>query len=627
MIYRKEIDGLRALAVLVVIFFHAGLDLFSGGFVGVDVFFVISGYLISSLIIEDIENKKFNISDFYHRRLRRLLPALFVVMFISLPFAWFLMSPSQMKDFSQSLIAVSLFGSNFLFWKEHGYFQLDAKEKPFLHTWSLGVEEQFYFIFPLLILVIWRFGKNNIFWLIVFVAFLSLMLSQWGPSVQSTANFYLLPTRLWEILSGSIVAFIINKKGIKSNNYLAALGLVAIMYSSIIYTEKIQYPSFYTLLPVTGTMAILIFADKKTYIAKCLSYDFFVKIGLVSYSAYLWHQPIFAFAKIYFEKNLSIIIIILLIIITIIFAFLSWRFIEKPFRKLNGYSKKQIFIFSSVGIIFFISIGAILLKTELFHLKFSDNQRKFLKNREISFEMLKSANDIGGCFLQQNQSPEKLIERNCIKTSSKQRVIVFGDSVAAQYYDALKLFEEELNIDIMQFTGTSCRAFKAKSTQRCKDFYEIFTNVVIPKLNEKDILIISSNWWWTLKKWDKDYSMSFEKSIIETIKNLKFNVKDIVLIGNAPGFFKPYDLLLEEKYEDNIYIPSYGDYNTSDTILQQISLDYNLVFIKPTDLLCKNEKCLFIKDKKYLYMNESYFSVNGAKIIAKQLLDKYFDIN
>ena len=140
----------------------------------------------------------------------------------------------------------------------------------------MGVEEQFYFIFPLLILVIWRFGKNNIFWLIVFVAFLSLMLSQWGPSVQSTANFYLLPTRLWEILSGSIVAFIINKKGIKSNNYLAALGLVAIMYSSIIYTEKIQYPSFYTLLPVTGTMAILIFADKKTYIAKCLSYDFFV---------------------------------------------------------------------------------------------------------------------------------------------------------------------------------------------------------------------------------------------------------------------------------------------------------------------------------------------------------------
>jgi len=187
--YRAEIDGLRALAVVPVILFHAGFELFSGGFVGVDVFFVISGYLITTILIEDIENKRFSIVNFYERRARRILPALFLVMLVCIPFAWMWMIPSQMKDFSQSLVAVSLFASNILFWRESGYFDATAEEKPLLHTWSLAVEEQYYVLFPIFLILAWRFGKNRVFWMIVVMAAISLLLSEWGWRNKATANF------------------------------------------------------------------------------------------------------------------------------------------------------------------------------------------------------------------------------------------------------------------------------------------------------------------------------------------------------------------------------------------------------------------------------------------------------
>ena len=165
--YRAEIDGLRALAVLPVILFHAGFELFSGGFVGVDVFFVISGYLITTIIIDDIENNRFSIVNFYERRARRILPALFFVMLVCIPFAWMWMLPEQMKDFSQSFVAVALFASNILFWQESDYFDAASEEKPLLHTWSLAVEEQYYLLFPIFLLLAWRFGRNKVFWMIV----------------------------------------------------------------------------------------------------------------------------------------------------------------------------------------------------------------------------------------------------------------------------------------------------------------------------------------------------------------------------------------------------------------------------------------------------------------------------
>jgi len=290
--YRAEIDGLRALAVLPVILFHAGFELFGGGFVGVDVFFVISGYLSTTILIEDIESDRFSLLSFYERRARRILPALFFILMLCTLFAWLWMLPKQMTDFSLSLIAVALFGSNILFWQESGYFAAASEEKPLLHTWSLAVEEQYYLLFPLFLLFALRFGKNKVFWTIVIFASFSLAMSEWGWRNKPEANFYLAPTRAWELFAGSIAAFTLLKRGLRSSNFLSMLGLVAICFAIFVYDENTPFPSVYAFVPVVGVVLLILFAGKDTLAAKLLSTRIMVGIGLISYSAYLWHQPL-----------------------------------------------------------------------------------------------------------------------------------------------------------------------------------------------------------------------------------------------------------------------------------------------------------------------------------------------
>jgi len=391
--YRSEIDGLRALAVVPVILFHAGYELFSGGFIGVDVFFVISGYLITLLLVEDIENKRFSILHFYERRVRRILPALFFIMFICIPFAWMWMLPSQMLDFSQSLIAVSLFVSNILFWRESGYFDAHNEEKPLLHTWSLAVEEQFYILFPILIILAWRFGKNRVFWMIILMAAISLMLTEWGWRNKPVPNFYLAPSRAWELFAGAIVAFIVQKRGVQKNNSMALLGLGAILFSIFFYDKTIPFPSLYTIIPVIGVVFMLMYADKGTLVAKLLSNKVIVGIGLISYSAYLWHQPLLAFARIKYSGEPSKTLIASLVVGSIVLAYFSWRYIEKPFRSKNKIKSNRIWTFSLISLIIFIMFGFIGVKENGYALQRYDED--FISKRDIGFIRSKRYSELG----------------------------------------------------------------------------------------------------------------------------------------------------------------------------------------------------------------------------------------
>ena len=358
MIYRAEIDGLRALAVIPVILFHAGFQLFSGGYVGVDVFFVVSGYLITSILIEDIENKKFSIVYFYERRARRILPALTVVSLVSIVFAWILLSDVALRKFGNALIGVSTFVSNIIFWQQKGYFSESAELYPLLHTWSLAVEEQYYVLFPIFLILSWRFGKERVFWIIVVISVISLIISEWGWRNKANANFYLAPTRVWEIFAGSIAAFIVQKRGVRSNNLIATLGLSAIFYSFLFYDKSTPFPSVYTLVPVIGVVLMVLYADAKTVVAKLLSNKILVGIGLISYSAYLWHQPLFAYTRhIINQIHIDYGIRFLLILVTFIMAYISWRYIEKPFRKKSAISKNSIFVISFLSLVGLFLIG------------------------------------------------------------------------------------------------------------------------------------------------------------------------------------------------------------------------------------------------------------------------------
>lgn len=337
--YRADIDGLRAVAVLPVVFYHAGFATFSGGFVGVDVFFVISGFLITSIIAAEIDQRRFKLRDFYIRRARRLFPALFTVMFAASIAAYLLLMPTELEDFGQSVATTALFSSNFLFFTEAGYFDGPAELKPLLHTWSLAIEEQYYLLFPgFLLLIRNRLGEKFLAW--TTAAFvISLLISIWSVYNAANAAFYLLPSRTWELLLGSIIALTPGLKipsGLREVASLSGLGLILVAVFS--FDAQTHFPGAAALLPCVGTALILMCGREgnSTYTMKLLELRGVVFFGLISYSLYLWHWPIFVFARHFLLTPLTAVHASVLVVVALVISIASWHFVEKPFRGSKG---------------------------------------------------------------------------------------------------------------------------------------------------------------------------------------------------------------------------------------------------------------------------------------------------
>jgi len=452
--YRAEINGLRAVAVIPVILFHAGFEVFSGGFIGVDIFFVISGYLITTIILSDMEQGTFSLVEFYERRARRILPALFFVMFFSLPFAWFWLLPSDLKDFSQSLVAVSLFSSNILFWQETGYWGVNNELKPLLHTWSLAVEEQYYILFPPFLMLMWRFSKRWIFFSFIFLALFSLIISQWGAYNSPTANFFLLPTRAWELAIGANIAFffVYKKKVIRTilidrviNEVLGTIGLALIGYSVFTFNETVPFPSFFALIPTIGTALIILFSSSDTLVGKLLGTKILVGIGLISYSAYLWHQPLFAFVRHRSLMEPSELTFFVLAFFSFPLAYMSWRYIEKPFRLKDNVSRKCVFMFTILGSALFIGVGLAGHVTNGFN---------GLSKNEITQNRIEEK-------LQANYGLSKecegtLLSPKC-QTVSDPEILIWGDSFAMHLIQGIMVSEPAPKI--IQMTKSVCGPF------------------------------------------------------------------------------------------------------------------------------------------------------------------------
>lgn len=338
--YRPEIDGLRALAVLPVILFHAGFSLFSGGFVGVDIFFVISGYLITSIILKDLQAGRFSIATFYERRARRILPALMVVLVVCLPFAFWLMLPEELKRFGQSLIAVATFSSNLFFWLKTDYFAPAAEEQPLLHTWSLAVEEQYYLFFPILLMLAWKGGKRRMAWLVAALAVGSFALACWTERAHPQAAFYLLPTRAWELLAGSLIAmipasFVQDRLTPRMAQAGSATGFAMILWAMATFQGHGPADTARMAIPVLGSALVILTANPRTAVGVLLSNRLAVGVGLISYSAYLWHQPVLAFAKLKFFDGAPDGLMAMMVVLSLALGYLSWRFIELPTRTGN----------------------------------------------------------------------------------------------------------------------------------------------------------------------------------------------------------------------------------------------------------------------------------------------------
>ena len=493
MIYRPEIDGLRAFAVLPVIFFHAGFEIFSGGFIGVDIFFVISGYLITLLLINDMQDNSFSILNFYERRARRLLPALFLVMLACIPFAWLWMLPDALENFGQSLVANSFFANNILLYLTSGYWDLHSEFKPLLHTWSLAVEEQFYLFFPIFLVCVWSLGIRKILWIIILLSILSLLLSEWGWRNDPEANFYLAPTRAWELFIGSITAIFVKNHGIKKNDFLSITGFLAIFLSIFLFNEDTSFPSLYTLIPVMGTSFIILFSGKGSILAKFLSLKLFVGMGLISYSAYLWHQPFFAYSKIFSTTEVGILVKLLIILFVIIISFFSWKYVEKPFRNRNEVSRSFIGFVVFFGISFFSIFGYFLhssngVPSRIFtETEFQRSNHEF-KSYQASF----------------------FIDDLKIEQSSEVSLAIIGDSYAADISHIFILHRPDLKHILLKLD--SKQGSSAESL--CKDG-------LIGKLKSRGIRSI-------IVSYDDGYNISCISSII---KKIEFNNMQILFIG------------------------------------------------------------------------------------------------
>ncbi len=351
---------MRALAVIPVILFHAGFEWFRGGYVGVDVFFVISGYLITSILLEELEAGTFTLAGFYERRARRILPALFLVMLVCLPFAWIWMLPFELESFGKSLAAVAVFASNILFWLETDYFAATAEQVPLLHTWSLAVEEQYYLLFPLFMLLAWKSGRYWLAGLLGVIAALSLGWSEWLWRHSLEANFFLIPGRAWELMLGALTAFYLRYNPVPQG-WLAQLagvaGLGLLTYAVLVFDDGIPFPSLYALVPTLGAVLLILFSTEQTWVGKLLSCRLLVGVGLISYSAYLWHQPLFVFVRMQVSEEPDRWLMTGLVVAVLFMAWLSWRFVEKPFRDRSRFTRRQIFSAAVLSSLFFIMLG------------------------------------------------------------------------------------------------------------------------------------------------------------------------------------------------------------------------------------------------------------------------------
>ena len=643
--YRREIDGLRAVAILPVILFHGGIVGFSGGYVGVDVFFVISGYLITSIILEEIKKDQFSIIGFYERRARRILPALCAVVLFTTIAAFLLLPADALKSYSQSLVSVASFSSNIFFYMTSGYFSGASEKKPLLHTWSLAVEEQYYLIFPVLIIALWFLGKKRITLVIALISVASLSFSQYLSQINAVdANFYLIFSRAWELLSGSLIAFLkphsqTMKKREKESAGIA--GLLLIFYSILFFDNKTPFPSLYALIPVMGAVAIIAFTDADTYIGRFLGNKIFVGIGLISYSLYLWHQPLFAFLRLKTIGEPEPKIFMAAIITTFLLAYLSYRFVEKPFRNRVTVSKASIFRYSGLSLAVMLLVGLSGHIGNGFEKRFAGNE--YVETIEFSPKR-DECHTSGNNYLKPSES--------CRYFGTNVTWAAFGDSHIVEPGFALAKLLEKDGTGLLHLTFSGCPPallFDAKRpgcSQWIKESltylennesienvllgfrYSIYFKTELPELPHK-----SARKYVMTKSADnsgnavlESFQETYWKSLSEIIERLLKAGKNVYLLYPIPELpvhigsaITPFSVFSDKPIIDiERSISSQQYFNQNGFILNKLNtLHYGnkLYAIKPFDILGNGEYSPAVSNNRALYFDDNHLSISGANLL------------
>jgi peptidoglycan/LPS O-acetylase OafA/YrhL len=473
--YRPEIDGLRGISIILVILYHAKVNYFLGGYFGVDVFFVISGYLITKILIEASKNNSLSLLDFYERRIRRIIPALYFLLFFLIIYCYFFQSPYFAKDLSQSIFGSTIFAQNFLLMYEHtDYFNLDTDLKPLFHLWSLAIEEQFYLFFPILFMFFFSFKKQKKFVTFNFVLFISSIFYYiFAPYFHEPSFvFYFTLTRIWEILFGCIIALKVKEK--KYSNTITLLGLFLILFSVILVNFSIS-DHYLRFIVVIGSGLVLVFASSKgDIVSNILTNKFLVFIGLISYSAYLWHVPIYSIYRDIFTYEIPFIDNLIILFITFTIASFSYLTIEKIFRKKYLVSRNLLFLVLPLPFLIFIFFGI------FGHLSDGFEKNKILK-------LNPSKKDFYISFTEESKKIDKYIKDNRKKSIfNENTILVVGDSLAGDIKRALS--SQKVNAFRYSLNGT-CFYKLVVSGSAC----DILLKDFLKKAKLSKLVIISSD--------------------------------------------------------------------------------------------------------------------------------------
>lgn len=642
--YLPHVDGLRALSILLVIGFHAFPHILRGGFIGVDVFFVISGYLISKIIIKTIDKKKFSILTFYSKRIKRIFPSLILVLIFCSVFGWFALFPDEYKNLGKHIFSASIFLSNYILLQESGYFDTSAFAKPLLHIWSLSIEEQFYIFWPLILYFFYK--KKNFFYIIIFIIILFFIINIVYSYVDPVLNFYSPITRCWELLIGFLLAIYLNKKNyISDKKYsLDLIGLFILLASAFLINKDFRYPHFWALLPVVGASFILI-SNKTSFINKIvLSNRLMVGIGLISYPLYLWHWSLLSFANIIqvsadgtlIQKEAKIIIIIFSIII----SYLTYIIIEKPIR--YGTYKNNFLKTSLLILLMFVIglIGYLIFKNEGYpsrgYIKeedavlFQDYPHKPYNNVNCK-ERLEQFKYFNTCLLSKNKDPQ---------------IAIIGDSHSHQYY---KSFSEKLNDkSIINISVFHCLPFsnevltnKNKCNFLSKKVFEYIANT-----DSINTVILAGNFSY-LASGEFEYNGNAriaKTATSEQITEFKLNAykniskislkKNIILILDTPElFFHPKECAIVKGYPiRNLYKKTPRECSVDNKEFYKKNQDYEIVFreilknkknvkiFNPKSIFCDKSKCYLKKGNEFLYYDSDHLSKIGADSVVNEIL-------
>ena len=609
--YRPEVDGLRALAVVPIILFHAGFTLFSGGFIGVDVFFVISGYLITNNIVRDLKAGSFSFANFYKRRARRILPALFLVMLCCLPFARMWMLPLELRDFAFSAMSVIAFGSNIFFWRQSGYFETSSELKPLLHTWSLGVEEQFYILFPFILFLTWRFGRKASVLLIAAVAGISFLFCEYASRLYPSFNFYWLIPRAWELIAGSLCAFATFVPDRKRDDVLAAFGLILIVISIFIFDNSVRFPSIYALLPVGGACLIILFAQRETITARLLSLRLISGVGIISYSAYLWHQPLFAFIRIRSSVEPSTGLMAVMALFVFPLAWLTWRYIETPFRtsgSANGFSRKKLApalvaipaALSCLTLVSHLTLGSISNLTE---------EDSLLVASTSPSPLRKTCH-----YSQERQIP---VGDSCVYFDGNPSVAIYGNSHGVEVAYAVAKSLKDRKQAIIHFTVSGCPViFNQKSGVYCQNFYTDRLNYILQ--NEAIHTVVLSF------RIENDGSAA-AASLVDLANFLSSSGKKVILVLQAPTL--SHDVSIDIRTAISKKSSTVAGRTRSEWTLISSSiytnsrrLDKAVKVLDPADTFCADTMCHSILDGKAMYFDNNHMSLAGAEMLARKII-------